>query len=68
MKSHASTLRDFTVDRRVWLISALAVIVGIGGAALAVILLRAIALVTNLFYYHRWSLEMIGPAGSPLGY
>jgi chloride channel protein, CIC family len=81
MKSHSSTLRDFTplrdfnptlrdfnLDRRVWLISALAILVGIGGAALAVILLRAIALVTNLFYYHRWSLAMVGPAGSPLGY
>src|SRR6201997_5626697 len=68
MKSHASTLRDFTVDRRVWLISALAVIVGIGGAALAVLLLRAIAFFTNLFYYHRFSLAMVGPAGSSFGY
>ena len=68
MKSHSSTLRDFTVDRRVWLISGLAVIVGAGGAALAVLLLRAIAFATNLFYYHRFSLQMVGPAGSPLGY
>ncbi len=68
MTSHTSTLRDFTVDRRVWLISALAIIVGIGGAALAVLLLRAIAFFTNLFYYHRFSLAMVGPAGSPLGY
>ncbi|MFL6428433.1 MAG: chloride channel protein [Acidobacteriaceae bacterium] len=68
MKSHASTLRDFTVDRRVWLISGLAIIVGIGGAGLAVILLRLIAFFTNLFYYHRLSLAMVGPAGSPLGY
>jgi H+/Cl- antiporter ClcA len=74
MKSHSSTLRDFTplrdfnLNRRVWLISALAVIVGAGGAALAVLLLRAIAFATNLFYYHRFSLQMVGPAGSPLGY
>jgi len=68
MKSHASTLRDFTVDRRVWLISGLAIIVGIGGAALAVLLLRAIAFFTNLFYYHRFSLAMVGPAGSSFGY
>jgi H+/Cl- antiporter ClcA len=65
---HTSTLRDFTVDRRVWLISALATIVGAGGAVLAVLLLRAIALSTNLFYYHRFSLQMVGPAGSPLGH
>jgi chloride channel protein, CIC family len=68
MNSHTSTLRDFTVDRRVWLISSLAILVGIGGAALAVLLLRAIAFFTNLFYYHRFSLAMVGPAGSPLGY
>ncbi len=68
MKSHASALRDFTVDRRVWLISGLAIIVGIGGAGLAVVLLRLIAFFTNLFYYHRYSWAMVGPAGSPLGY
>jgi H+/Cl- antiporter ClcA len=33
-----------------------------------VILLRLIALCTNLFYYHRFSWAMVGPAGSPLGY
>ena len=69
MKSPASTLRDFTEDRS----SRLADVrprhhLGIGGAALAVLLLRAIALVTNLFYYHRFSLAMVGPAGSSLGY
>ncbi|HEX6772786.1 MAG TPA: chloride channel protein [Acidobacteriaceae bacterium] len=68
MRSHASTLRDFTVDRRVWLISGLAIIVGIGGAGLAVVLLRLIAFFTNLFYYHRFSFAMVGPAGSSLGY
>jgi H+/Cl- antiporter ClcA len=59
-------LRDFTVDRRVWLLSGVALFIGIGAAALAVLLLRAIALMTNLFYYHRLNLAMIGPAGSPL--
>ena len=66
MKSRPSTLRDFTVDRRVWLLSGVALFIGIGAAALAVLLLRAIALMTNLFYYHRLNLAMIGPAGSPL--
>jgi len=33
---------------------------------LAVLLLRAIALATNAFYYHRLSVAMVGPAGSPL--
>jgi H+/Cl- antiporter ClcA len=57
-------LRDFTVDRRTWFLSAVAIVIGTGGAALAVLLLRLIALATNLFYYHRVSLELVGPAGS----
>ena len=66
MRSRPSALRDFTVDRRTWSLSAVAIVIGIGGAALAVLLLRAIALATNIFYYHRVSLEMVGPAGSTL--
>jgi len=66
MNSRPSALRDFTVDRRVWLLSAVALLIGAGAAALAVLLLRAIALATNLFYYHRLSLALVGPAGSPL--
>lgn len=68
MKSRPSALRDFTVDRRVWLLSLVAILIGTGGAALAVLLLRAIALATNIFYYHRLSLAMVGPAGSPLSH
>jgi len=64
MKSQPSGLRDFTVDNRTWLLSAVALVIGAGGAALAVLLLRAIALATNIFYYHRVSLAMVGPAGS----
>ena len=66
MKSRPSALRDFTVDRRVWMLSGVALVIGTGAAALAVLLLRAIAIATNLFYYHRLSLAMVGPAGSPL--
>jgi chloride channel protein, CIC family len=64
MKSRPSALRDFTVDRRVWFLSAVALVIGAGGAALAVFLLRAIAFCTNLFYFHRFSIAMVGPAGS----
>jgi hypothetical protein len=56
-------LRDFTVDRRVWLLTGVALFIGAGAAALAVLLLRAIAFATNAFYYHRLSLAMVGPAG-----
>ena len=64
MKSRPSALRDFTVDHRTWLLSGVALVIGAGGAALAVLLLRAIALATNIFYYHRISVAMVGPAGS----
>jgi H+/Cl- antiporter ClcA len=47
------------------MLCAVAVFIGTGAAGLAVILLRAIALMTNIFYYHRLSLTMVGPAGSP---
>jgi CIC family chloride channel protein len=68
MKSEPSVLRDFTVDGRVWLLSGLAVAIGVGATFLAVILLRLIAFFTNLFYYHRFSFVGVSPAGSSLGY
>ena len=63
MIARPSGLRDFTTNRRVWLLCAMAMVIGSGAAGLAVFLLRAIAFVTNLFYYHRVSLAMVGPAG-----
>ncbi|MGD0443249.1 MAG: chloride channel protein [Edaphobacter sp.] len=68
MRSEPSVLRDFTVDRRVWLLSGIALVIGIGATFLAVLLLRLIALSTNLFYYHRFSVAAVSPAGSPLGH
>jgi H+/Cl- antiporter ClcA len=59
-------LRDFTVDRRVWLLTGVALFIGTGAATLAVVLLRAIALATNAFYYHRLSVAMVRPGGSTL--
>ncbi len=68
MRSEPSALRDFTVDRRVWLLSTVSVGIGVFATALAVLLLRCIALATNLFYYHRFSVLPVSPAGSPLGH
>ena len=68
MKAESSVLRDFTVDRRVWLLSGVALIIGIGATFLAWALLALIAISTNLFYYHRLSKIAVTPAGSPLGY
>ena len=66
MRSEPSILRDFTVDRRVWLLSGVAIGIGACATVLAVLLLRCIALFTNLFYYHRLSTVGVSPAGSPL--
>lgn len=68
MQSEPSVLRDFTVDRRVWLLSGVAIGIGACGTVLAVLLLHCIAFSTNLFYYHRFSMAWVSPAGSPLGY
>jgi chloride channel protein, CIC family len=68
VKSEPSALRDFTIDRRVWLLSGVAVGIGVCATALAVMLLRGISVSTNLFYYHRFSMAPVSPAGSPLGY
>jgi chloride channel protein, CIC family len=68
VKSESSVLRDFTVDGRVWLLSGVAIFIGVGATFLAVLLLRLIAISTNLFYYHRFSAAYVSPAGSPLGH
>jgi CIC family chloride channel protein len=58
MKSSASklgahdALRDFTADRRLLVLSAMALATGTFGAAAAWALLKLIALVTNLAYFH----------------
>jgi len=67
MNSSPSVLRDFTVDHRVWLLSGVAAGIGVCATGLAVVLLRLIAISTNLFYYHRFSAVTVSPAGSMLG-
>jgi chloride channel protein, CIC family len=61
MKSSASTLRvhdtlrDFTADRRLLMLSAMALVTGSFGAAAAWALLKLIALVTNIAYFQTLS-------------
>jgi H+/Cl- antiporter ClcA/predicted transcriptional regulator len=49
-------------------ISGLAVVIGVGSAYVAVGLQRLIGLFTNLFFHHRFSTQMVSPAGHHLGY
>lgn len=50
-------LGDFTTDRRVLMLIAMAIFVGTGGTAAAWLLLRAIALVTNLVWFQTLSTQ-----------
>lgn len=50
-------LRDHTADHRMVVLALAALVVGAGGAAGAWVLLRLIALATNLFWYGRISLD-----------
>jgi H+/Cl- antiporter ClcA len=56
-------LGDFTTDRRVLILVAMAVLVGAGGAGMAWILLRAIALVTNAVWLHQLSFQTLPISG-----
>jgi chloride channel protein, CIC family len=58
---------DFTLDTRVLLLAAMAVVVGTGGVASAWVLLRLITLCTNLAYFHGFSFAPHDMAGATLG-
>src|SRR4249920_2188216 len=60
-------LGDFTTDRRVLLLSAIALGIGALAAVVAVGLLDLIALCTNLFFFQRWSIQPASPAAHYLG-
>src|SRR5579863_1992638 len=64
---HNTELGDFTTTARVIPISLLAMGIGVVCAFVALALLRLIGLFTNLFYYGRWSTEMVSPVGNHLG-
>ena len=53
------TLRDFTADRRLLVLTAMAVVIGTLGAASAWVLLKLIALFTNLAYLGRLSTDTV---------
>ncbi len=63
----ADRLRDFTADRRILLLAAMALVVGTAGAAAAWALLHLINLATNLAYYGRLSFVPASIAGNALG-
>jgi len=60
-KRRAEHLGDFTVDRRMLLISGLALPVGATCAGAAWVLLRLIGLITNAVFYQRWDTHLVAP-------
>jgi H+/Cl- antiporter ClcA/CBS domain-containing protein len=62
-----STLSDFRTDRRVLLLSALALPIGVIGALVAKALLWLIAVITNLAFFQRFSAQAVTPQEHHLG-
>ncbi|QUD89345.1 chloride channel protein [Phenylobacterium montanum] len=60
-------LADFTADRRLLMLTAMALLVGTGGAFAAIVLIKLIALVTNLIWFGRADLVSRSLAGAHRG-
>lgn len=61
-------LSDFSTNRHVLLLSAMAVPIGAISAVVAYVLIWLIAVITNIAFYHRFSAESVTPAGNHLGW
>lgn len=61
------SLGDFTTPWSVVRLVPLAAVIGFFSAVVALVLLELIGLITNLVYYHRFSLELVSPANNSLG-
>jgi H+/Cl- antiporter ClcA/predicted transcriptional regulator len=59
LHSYKDRLRDFTADARLLPLSAMALFVGTSGAAAAWVLLKLIAICTNLAYFQRLSADTV---------
>ncbi len=60
-------LGDFTADKGIIPLIAMAALIGVISAFVALALIRLIGLFTNLAYFHRLSTTLVSPAASPLG-
>src|SRR5689334_20840584 len=63
----AHGLGDFLTTPRLVPLSLIAICIGAIGAVVAMVLLRLIGLFTNLFFFQRWSTDLVSPAGNQLG-
>src|ERR1051325_5965559 len=60
-------LADFTRDKRILILSLMAVIIGLLSAVVAKILVWLIAVITNLVFYQKFSSEFTSPSNHHLG-
>ncbi len=65
--NRGDTLSDFTRDRRILLLSLMALVIGSLSAVVAALLVKLIALATNLAFFQRISAADASPAGHLLG-
>ncbi len=56
------------VDRRVLVVSGLAIVLGLVAGVVARVLTALIGLITNLAFHGRWSMSFASPAGNHLGW
>ncbi|MGH7991442.1 MAG: hypothetical protein ACREDS_14800, partial [Limisphaerales bacterium] len=61
-------LADFSTNRRVLLLSAMALVIGAFGALVAYVLIWLIHVITNLAFYHHFSTAKALAEGNHLGY
>jgi H+/Cl- antiporter ClcA len=67
-KLHAAHgLGDFLTSPRLVPLALIAMAIGAVSAVVAMVLLRLIGLFTNLFFFQRWSTDLVSPAGNQLG-
>src|SRR6185369_15606053 len=58
---------DFTRDTRILILTLMALVIGVSSAIIAALLVRLIALVTNLAFFQRLSIADSVPATNTLG-
>jgi len=66
--SGENELADFSTNRRVLLLSAMALAIGAFSALVAAALIWLMNVITNLAFYHRFSALPVAPEGHHLGY
>ncbi len=65
--NNEARLADFTTDKRVLVLSGMAIIIGAIGSLVAYVLVWLINLFTNLAYYQRLSAQPASPDGNQMG-